>query len=224
MATTTPAKVLLVEGMKEVRLIPELMEHRGVQWETGAGKQREFAVTIRTAGGLVQNPDILSAELKASGLRVLGVVFDADGMTEGDPDRWKQMRGACGQLGIALPEEPQHDGVIFVKEQIRFGVWMMPHNRAPGMLETFLIGLLQSDASNEPLLQYAREAVEGAAKLKAPFKRPVHTDKAFIHTWLAWQDEPGAQLHEAIKWKLLDPHSPNADGFVKWFKELFEFK
>jgi hypothetical protein len=50
----------------------------------------------------------------------------------------------------------------------------------------------------------------------------VHRDKARIHTWLSWQDTPGAQLHEAVKFHLLNANSQNANAFVSWFRTLFE--
>ena len=55
----------------------------------------------------------------------------------------------------------------------------------------------------------------------APFL-PNHRDKALIHTWLAWQDEPGRQLHDAVKHAMLDPTLPYAAPFLAWFKELYE--
>ena len=50
MAAIDPKKVLLAEGKTEKRLIPELMELRGVEWEPTSKK---YAVDIREAGGPV---------------------------------------------------------------------------------------------------------------------------------------------------------------------------
>ncbi|MBD2171263.1 DUF3226 domain-containing protein [Anabaena sp. FACHB-709] len=48
------------------------------------------------------------------------------------------------------------------------------------------------------------------------------SNKAKIHTWLTWQEEPGRQLHQAITYKILNPQHPKAQTFVKWFKTLYE--
>ncbi|MEH1784090.1 MAG: DUF3226 domain-containing protein [Nostoc sp.] len=45
---------------------------------------------------------------------------------------------------------------------------------------------------------------------------------AKIYTWLAWQEEPGRQLHQAIKYGILNPEHPKAQTFVTWFKTLYE--
>ncbi|WP_411729037.1 DUF3226 domain-containing protein [Pseudanabaena sp. UWO310] len=42
-----------------------------------------------------------------------------------------------------------------------------------------------------------------------------------MYTWFAWQDPPGRQLHQAVKETVLDPKHPNAQKFVKWFRDLY---
>ena len=219
MAAIAPKTILLVEGKTEKRLIPELMEKRGVVWETAPKK---FAVEIREAGGPVTAPDWIETHLKESALAALGVIFDADEMEGSEDHRWAEMRNCCNAIGIALPDPAPAGGFFTVLPNgIRFGVWMMPNNQPPGMLETFLLALLRPEETAGPLFQHAQTSVERAKDLGAPFKA-VHRDKALVHTWLAWQDQPGAQLHEAIKFKILDAASSNADTFVAWFRNLFQ--
>ena len=86
-------------------------------------------------------------------------------------------------------------------------------------METFLTYLIPD--LSDPLLDHAKESTIKASKLKAPFIES-HYDKAIIHSWLAWQDPPGRQLHDAVKQRILDPASTQADGFVQWFKNLFD--
>ncbi len=234
MPTTPPKKVLLVEGKTELRLIPELIEQRGVTW--GVGPRREHVVEIKVAGGQVTNrdpgaeptergvmaPNYIGTQLKGSGLEALGVVFDADGMNGRADNRWERMKRICVGMGITLPDQPAPEGfAVVLPGGVRFGAWMMPDNQPPGMLETFLLRLLSAEETAGPLFQHARASVDRARELGAPY-REVHRDKALVHTWLSWQDPPGAQLHEAIKFRILDARSPNADGFVNWFRRLFE--
>lgn len=219
MAVITPKKVLLVEGNTEKRLIPELMEQRGVTWEPEAKK---YAVEIVPAGGPVTAPGLIHTRLKESGVARFGVVFDADEMNGVEQDRWAAFTQQCSGIGIELPLTAPATGFLSILPSgIRFGAWMMPDNRPPGMLETFLFNLVKTEESAGPVLQHAQDSVTKAKALGACFKS-VHRDKALIHTWLAWQDQPGAQLHEAIKFKILDATSPRADAFVQWFRNLFE--
>ncbi len=219
MAPQSPSKVLLVEGNTEKRLIPELMEQRGVAWELG---HKTYAVDIHPAEGLVTASGLIRTWLKQSHLHCFGVVFDADGGQPAGPDRWAAFASQCRDAGIKVPSSPPPKGMIqTLASGIRFGAWMMPQNRPPGMLETFLLQLLSPEEASGPLFSHAKAATSQALEISGGFKA-VHHDKALIHTWLAWQDEPGAQLHDAIKFKILDANSPQADGFVTWFRNLFE--
>ena len=219
MSAIEPKKVLLVEGRTEKWLIPHLMEQREVDWEPAPKK---YAVDIKEAGGLVTDSDWIGTQFKDSGLVALGIVFDADEIDGHRDNRWVKMQSCCRRMGIALPDSPPAEGFFIVLPSgIRFGAWMMPNNQPPGMLETFLLALLKPEEKNGALFQHAKASVTRAKELGAPFKA-VHHDKALMHTWLAWQDQPGAQLHDAIKFKILDAASPSADGFVGWFKNLFQ--
>ncbi|MCX7420192.1 MAG: hypothetical protein NT013_11720 [Planctomycetia bacterium] len=103
-----------------------------------------------------------------------------------------------------LPEEPPTDGFVSSpnESKITLGIWIMPDNQSHGMLETLLMFLVPED--KDPLLKFAETARDKAKELGASFKK-VHEDKAKIHTWLAWQDEPGLRLHEAVQKGVLDP-------------------
>ena len=95
----------------------------------------------------------------------------------------------------------------------------MPDNRFSGMLENFLVQLIPENARD--LFEVAENCVAEAKQRGAPFK-DVHRTKAAVHTWLAWQDEPGKQLHQAVDHRVLDPEKPESQPFVDWFRQLFE--
>jgi hypothetical protein len=50
---------------------------------------------------------------------------------------------------------------------------------------------------------------------------PKHCSKAFIHTWLAWQKDPGLPMGRAITAKALSADSAIAVSFVNWLNRLF---
>jgi len=203
---------LLVEGEEDKRVIPYLMEANGIPW-----KKQEEPVFIRECGGY-QNIDstLISTVLQKSGLQVLGVIVDADDNLN---ERWKSIRNACLESIPDIPENLPTTGLIHPINDIQFGVWIMPDNQARGMLETFLSYLIPDES--EPLWQYAQNVIGEAQNQGATFINS-HFDKAQIYTWLAWQDPPGRQLHNAVMEKILNPNHPQAKPFVNWFKQLYD--
>lgn len=207
-------KRLLVEGKKDKWLLPFLMEKNGVEWPKG-----NEPVDIEDLGRKLLTKPEASAYLKESGLRFLGVILDAD---DDAGASWRSVKGWFQEWFADMPDNIPAEGYISApnEEGIRLGVWIMPDNQTHGMLETFL-KLLVRDKDQE-LWTFAKVARDEAmAKHNAPFK-PVHGDKAWMHTFLAWQDEPGPQLHEAVDHAILNPESPHSRPFVAWFRRLFE--
>jgi hypothetical protein len=206
--------VLLVEGKQDVRVIPELMENNGINW----GTKKNPIVYIRDYDGYdnLINPDVISTELQASGLSALGIMIDAD---DNPSRRWQSIRNACLNSIPDLPNDLSIEGLIHTAPNgVKFGIWVMPDNQMRGMLETFLTYIIPDE--KQSLWEFAQEVTREAKNKKAPFKN-THLDKANIYTWLAWQNEPGRQLHEAIKERILNPNHPNAQQFVSWFKNLY---
>ena len=206
---------LLVEGRKDQFAIASLMAAH-IPW---GDSPEEWPVLIREFDGVenLLERGRIALEWKASGMQRLGVVVDANDDFEG---RWDRVRDRCAKFFPNLPRDLPQDGLVRVApDQRRLGVWIMPDNRSRGMLET-LLKFLVPDQDN-PLWKYAQSTVEQARRKGASFKEQ-HHDKAEVHTWLAWQDEPGLPLGLALIRKCLDPNSKHAMPFVRWFKKLFE--
>ena len=208
------AKRLLVEGAKDRRLFPYLMEKNGVDWPKG-----NEPIDIEDLGRKLLSKPEASAILKESGLRVLGVILDAD---DDAGVSWQLVKSWFQVWFADMPDDIPAEGYISApnEEGICLGVWIMPDNQTQGMLETFLQFLVRD--KDQELWAFAKAARDQAkSKYNAPFK-PAHGDKAWMHTFLAWQDEPGPQLHEAIDHAILDPESPHSQPFVVWFRKLFD--
>ncbi len=188
---------LLVEGSDDKRVIPELIEAMD-----GVDQLLE--------------PGVIETEVKASGLEALGIVVDAD--SDGAA-QWQRIRARCLPSFPNLPRELPADGLVHANQAgLRLGVWIMPDNMLGGMLETFLAYLVPDQRKD--VWAYACEAVARARAIGAPI-REAHLDKARIHTWLAWQEPPGGQLHHAILQRILDPKAPSAKPFIDWFRRLY---
>ncbi|WP_446009510.1 DUF3226 domain-containing protein [Candidatus Electrothrix sp.] len=210
-------KVLLVEGEEDKRVIPEFVEANGVQW---GDRPKDWIVEIRILGSVERllNKEEISIQLKTSDtLKILGIILDAD---DAPFKRWQSMRNCLLDRYPDIPEELPATGLIHGNPgEIKVGVWMMPDNRARGMLETFLQFLLPENGRE--LWEFSEQSCRQAKESGASFK-DCHLDKAKIHTWLAWQNPPGRQLHNAITEHILSPASPQAAVFMQWFRDLFE--
>jgi hypothetical protein len=178
-------------------------------------------VRIEYAGSVDELLDdaYISASLKRPGLEALGIVLDANDSFE---ERWQRIQQLFRPEFPSIPGTMDSGGVITKSDSgLRLGVWIMPDNRSRGMLETFLAYLVPDES--EAVWQEAINASESARITGAPFK-DIHTDKARIHTWLAWQDPPGRPFGEALKNKCLDPSVPQATAFAQWFITLYGLK
>jgi hypothetical protein len=148
-------------------------------------------------------------------LKILGIILDAD---EFPANRWQSIRNCLIEIYPDIPQQLPSTGLIYPGE-IKLGIWMMPDNQQRGMLETFLQLLLPE--GGEALWGFSQQSCQQAREQGACFK-DCHSDKAKIHTWLAWQNPPGRQIHQAITERILSPASPQAAVFMQWFRELFE--
>ena len=214
MPTRNNPRKLLVEGDTDRGVIAGLMEANGVAWPDPP----ESPVFIDSRGSVdeILKPGVLEAELGASGLEALGVVVDANGDAN---TRWNDLSECCSSEFPDLPDEIPAQGLETVHSGgPRFGIWIMPDNRSTGMLEDWLVRLIPE--ASGPLYELARNCVSDSQRHGAPFKE-VHRTKAEIHTWLAWQDEPGLRLYDAVIHRMLDPNRPGSRPFVTWFRNLF---
>ncbi len=150
---------------------------------------------------------------------IVGVVIDAD--TE-ISDRWKSIRNRIISVGYQnVPDQPALDGTILDPPAgtylPRLGVWVMPNNQTSGILEDFLRFLVPKP---NILFDHVRDSVKTIPEGERRFK-PLDEPKAIIHTWLAWQKEPGRPFGTAISACFLDPNVPEVDVLVAWLKRLF---
>ena len=203
-----------MEGDTDRGIISGLVEAHGVPWPDPPNSP----VHIDVFGGVdeILKAGVLEAELGASGLEALGVVVDANGDAG---TRWDCLREWCSSQFSDLPKQIPVEGLQIVHSRgARFGIWIMPNNRLRGMVEDWLVGLIPEESG--PLFELARNCASEAKHRGAPFK-DVHRTKAEIHTWLAWQDEPGPRLYDAVIHRVLDPTRPESGQFVNWFRSLF---
>jgi hypothetical protein len=200
---------LLVEGIDDKFSIAKLMARHGVPYDS----RPEGVPFIQECGGFTEALEAFGVALK-TGYRRLAIVLDAD---LNRSDRWNQVKGRLGRLGIDLPAELPSDGFVLRSESMNVGVWLMPDNKEAGMLEDFLGHLISPE---DGCWSYAQTVTSEAKKLGAPFN-VIHSSKANIHTWLAWQENPGLPFGTALTANCFKTDAPLALRFVTWFREVF---
>ena len=146
----------------------------------------------------------------------IAIVKDADQNCEG---RWQSIQRHLQQEGIVLHHKTRkNDGVILeaTGDKPRIGVWIMPDNISEGMLEHFC-----SELAPQNVMTFAQQCVDEAKKNQYTSFKKNHRQKAVIHTYLAWQHEPGNGLDLAMTKKVLKSGHPLAQSFVTWLEKLF---
>ena len=116
------------------RLLVEGPDDKHVMWALLAAHHVEQTFVVEDLGGVERLLDNLRVRLVARSDERLGVIIDADARLE---DRWRSLRDSVGRVfpGV-LPTEPDpHGTVVPLPDGRRLGVWLMPDNRVPGMLE-----------------------------------------------------------------------------------------
>ena len=160
----------------------------------------------------------LPGKLKDENLRTLGIVVDAD---ENVAARWQAVTDRLRNIGYnKIPEKPVTGGWVYQQLELpKVGVWLMPNNRVPGMLEDFVGCLIpEGDILKEKAEVILREIEEENLNGYSLVHRP----KALIHTWLAWQKEPGTPMGQAITKRVLSSNSSIAEIFIGWLRRLFD--
>jgi hypothetical protein len=213
---------LLVEGNDDLHVCYHLLKCHNIDiMEQDKLKVYQISVQakieILPQGGIEKLLSNIESELDKEDLRHLGILVDAD---EDLASRWQSLRNilvVCGYSAVPIIPDPKGT-IIQEDDKPTVGVWMMPDNQLPGMLEDFC-RLLVPD--NDLLWKTAESAVRQAIERDRRFPE-VHITKAQLHAWLAFQEVPGRPIGQAITKKYLDPQAPHAQYFIQWIRLLFE--
>lgn len=206
-------RTLLVEGRDDKHVVLHISQKRGIDL---------CRDEISCCGGLERLLARIPVEIKNTKAGAIGIVVDAD---DDLSSRWTSIRDRLRQAGYSsVPKQPRRSGTVISSPPgdsvlPRIGIWIMPDNDTGGTLEDFLTLLVPSHPTNS-LFNHARHSVSRIPDDDVQFP-PSARSKAVIHTWLAWQQEPGRPFGVAITKKFLDPDSPGVDDFVSWLHTLF---
>jgi hypothetical protein len=200
-------RVLVVEGPDDKHVFLAIL------------KRYQFAPSfeIKDEGGFEKLLARLSVRLKpGTDVKRIGVVVDADANVMA---RWQILKGTLNRAGYeSAPDEPDPAGSIVDHEILpRVGVWIMPNNTLPGMLEDYLTFLVPA---GDVLFERASRCISDIPVDERRFA-DVHSTKALIHTWLAWQEDPGTPLGLAITKRYFESDGPHVQAVLARLNRLF---
>lgn len=195
---------LLVEGSDDLHLVKNVLRAHGLILDPG----RE----IHDCGGVkTLLDDSLPLHLRGS-YDAIGVIVDADLDIE---SRWQSICTRLTTAGYIVPAVPLREGLIVDTHPPVGGVWLMPDNSLPGTLEDFAARLIDPADDLWPL------AKESVARLPEPRRFHAAAErKAEIHTFLAWQEDPGTPLGLAVTKKYFQTDVALAHTFLAWVNRL----
>lgn len=214
------AHVLLVEGLDDAHVFKHLCTYHHISNEIvrALRKLAPHVINIKDEEGYDNLVGNLTVSLKASEVETIGIIVDADANVG---SRWESLRSKLIDSGYdrrRVPRTPERGGTIIEQDnQPLVGVWIMPDNTMPGMLEHFIEFLVPK---GDPLWDRAKDCVDQIPEPDRRFSK-VHDIKAHVHTWLAWQEEPGKPMSMAITKRYLDATAPHAEQIIDWMTRLF---
>lgn len=203
-------KVLLVEGPDDKHVVIHLCKNMKVPPPD----------KIKPQEGIQNLLGTLPVELKGSSIEVLGVIVDANSDLS---SRWQALRDRLLEAGyFDIPDSPDPAGIILeapLNSPLlpRFGAWIMPDNQANGTLENFLLSLVPEDSI---LYHHVDKSINSIPEGERRFSVS-DTPKAMIHTWLAWQKNPGLRMGTAIDTRAFNLDVPQVKAFISWLTKLF---
>ena len=205
----TGKRVLMVEGPDDEHVV----KHICGQHQLGKIEN------IHPYGGKDPLIEGIGVRLKESDIDVLGIILDADTDLQA---RWQAVYSCLSKAGYGnLPAIPAHEGTIIESPADsllpRVGIWLMPDNQVPGILEDFLRFLVPE---GDGLLAHVEQSIDSIPSEHLKFA-DLKKSKARIHTWLAWQEEPGKPFGQAISARYLDSSLPAANIFTGWLQRTF---
>lgn len=155
----------------------------------------------------------------ASKVKTIGAIVDAD---LDMPSSWASIKSSIDRTGnYTAPKAIPLEGLILdpiVPDNPKVGIWIMPDNSRTGMLEDFMKEMIPQD---DNLLGVVSNTLDDLESNHLQRYKAVHRSKAWIHTYLAWQDEPGNTLATAVDQNLLNPRAAIVKSFAEWMRLLF---
>ena len=219
-----PAKPMTMK----YELFVEGTDDQHVIWNLCTAWQMPETFRVSEKGGYdrVRAALPLALSTKRGPAHRVGMILDADRPIPTDPNRgllgrWQSLRDQLTGLGYQVPEHPNPDGLICpheAGERPTVGLWLWPDNQRDGILEDFLLDLIDPE---DDLSRKAEQVLTELDAEKLARFAPQDYPKAHLHTWLAWQEKPGRPYGQALKAGYLTLRQATLKPLETWLHHLF---
>jgi hypothetical protein len=200
-------KKLLVEGNDDKHVILALCKKFDIADDT---------FDIIDCKGIDSLYETIPVRFKQSRIQTIGIIIDAD---DNINHRWITVKRLLSAQGFVTPDELPSTGLLLSNtDGLKVGVWIMPDNNLNGMLEDFISFLAPKDDKLFPIVNTTLDEIENQGLNKYSL---IHKSKAKIHTWLAWQEDPGTPMGLSITKKYLTTDEKTCLRLIKWLQTLF---
>lgn len=213
--------ILLVEGEADRGFFELLCRMLSISVDVRVATPKDTGGVKNGKEGVFNLLPELLKQLQDGTTEKLAVVVDADSLGSGGgfQNACDRFSGIVKPAGFGLISGKLAAGLVFENNDglADLGLWVMPNNDAEGMLEDWIKQCLHPGEG--ALYQHASASIDAIPN--GPKFKPLHRTKAEVATWLAWQENPGHGLYQAVKPELLDKSAPLYAGLHAWLKHVF---
>jgi hypothetical protein len=195
------AQQLIVEGNDAIA-IANLLKKRNLPPPEGYFEPKKFENEfVKRAGGVDKITKIVKEALRNPSLTNIGIILDANDV--GAKNRWESLKSLLsGKIEEIALETIQNYGTgkIIKDGNLTIGIWIMPDNQNAGYLEHFLAKLIPA---SDKTWNFAQETIATLTLSGFQAFSDAKTQKALLHTWLAWQKNPVDPSDRPPNWAIL---------------------
>jgi len=215
------SQILIVEGSDAI-VLSKLCKIRRLPPPIGYASEEKFRTEfVKNAGGFGNAMIDFGEALRNYANTNIGLVVDAN--DQGPESRWAKIKSI---LATHFSEDTLHSvspnprGIIVQEPGFpKVGIWIMPDNQGPGYLEHFVANMIPE---GDKVLSFAEKTITQLEKEDFCKFKAAKRQKALVHTWLAWQEEPGKPFGIALESKYLNADAPAVEPFLDWMKHTFQ--
>lgn len=227
-------KHLLVEGIADQEFFTACCEKAGLDGKMQIGPPTKHGCKRDGKSNAISLLPDLMQQMNDGSVTGLGLVVDADtdhsnGL--GFARTKERVEAIAREYGYSYAKrlDSSTGGFYFTHADglPEFGLWIMPDNNTDGLFEDFIKYSVIAEES-----KLLNQAIKTVADLFAsPPEKPklipkfkdIHTSKAEVATWMAWQTipAPGKSLRGAVDDNLLDFSQGHAQELIKWLRRIF---
>jgi hypothetical protein len=215
--------VLLVEGRSDEAFFSALCESLNLSPKVQIAPPKNIGGNFNNKEGVFNHLPLLLKQFADGRIKHLGTIVDADHTANhglGYQATVERFSAVVKPYGFELknPHRKINGGLLYESLEgfSDLGLWVMPGTQTDGILEHWVRNCVMQD--EKQLLLNATQTVANLTNQKFV---AIHSVKAEVATWLAWQRAPGRGLESAITEALLDSNCVQYQLLSNWLRSIF---